>query len=308
MSTHPTLLQHFRSFAFQNNIQDFDKALEYFTVFGGTGWDLDVSKSVTTLIEEKVLCNYEALHKNITQDTQNNSLYHKILTIVALGVNHEKAVLKKLKIDKNKGEEAIDYLVKKSLIKIDLSVEKPLSDESGKSDRILFDLPFIRFWFAMISPNYQSISEGNYDKFAQKWDRVKDNFSTLLNNLLLLELVKEIFNLKSQNDPIVKIGSYYDKKQEIDILAVRESRAMIAGAYKYSKDQAKSNMMTTLIEKCEKAELAISDYVLFSKNGFTSEVEALKEKEVVLISGLELSSLLDNLSSDDLLVYATKKY
>ena len=55
MSKHPTFLQHFRSFAYQNNIKDFDKALEYFTVFGGTGWDVDVSKSVGTLIEEKVL-------------------------------------------------------------------------------------------------------------------------------------------------------------------------------------------------------------------------------------------------------------
>ena len=166
----------------------------------------------------------------------------------------------------------------------------------------------MRFWFAMISPNYQSISQGNYDEFAQKWHKVRDNFSILLSNLLLLELVKETFNAKSENDPIVKIGSYYDKKVEIDILAKRESGAMIAGACKYSKEPAKSNMMPTLIEKCEKSELDISDYVLFSKNGFTPEVEALKAKEVMLLSRTELSSLLDDLSEDDLLVYTNKKY
>jgi len=59
---------------------------------------------------------------------------------------------------------------------------------------------------------------------------------------------------------------------------------MIAGASKYSKDAAKINMMHTLIEKREKAELDIGDYVLFSKNGFTLEVEALKEKEVTLLT------------------------
>lgn len=53
MSKRPTLLEHFRSFAYQNNITDFDRALEYFTVFGGTGWDLDTSKSLDTLIKEK---------------------------------------------------------------------------------------------------------------------------------------------------------------------------------------------------------------------------------------------------------------
>jgi len=308
MSKHPTLLQHFRSFAFQNNIRDFDKALEYFTVFGGTGWDLDTSKSVETLIEEKILLNYESLHKSMTRYTHNNGLYHMILTIISLGVNHENDVFKKAKVGKDKGEEAIDYLVAKSLIKFDLSVEKPLNDGGGKSDRILFDLPFMRFWFAMISPNYQSISQKNYDEFTQKWHKIRDNFSILLSNLLLLELVRETFNARSKNDPIVKIGSYYDKKQEIDILAIRKSGDMIATACKYSTLPAKSNMMHTLIEKCTKAELEISDYALFSKNGFTPEVEALKDKEVVLLGERELSSLLDNLTKDDLLEYKNKKY
>jgi len=308
MAKHPTLLQHFRSFSFQNNISDFDKALEYFTVFGGTGWDIDTSKSVATLIEEKVLANYEALHESMTRYTHNNGLYHMMLSIIALGVNHENDVFKKSKVGRDKGEEAIDYLESKSLIKFDLSVEKPLKEGGGKSDRILFDLPFMRFWFAMISPNYQSIMEGDYDEFAQKWHKTRDNFSILLSNLLLRDLVKETLNAKNKNDPIVKIGSYYDKKLEIDILAKRKSGAMIAVACKYSNEPAKSNMMHTLIEKCTKAELEISDYVLFSKNGFTPEVEALKEKEVVLLSGKNLSSLLDNLSDKDLLTYTNKKY
>jgi len=308
MAKHPTLLQHFRSFAYQNNIKDFDKALEYFTVFGGTGWDVDVSQSVATLIEEKVLSNYDALHESMTRYTHNNGLYHMILNIIALGVNHENDVLKKAKVGKDKGGVAIDYLISKSLIKFDLSIEKPLNDGGGKSDRILFDLPFMRFWFAMISPNYQSIVEGDYDEFAQKWHKVRENFSILLSNHLLLELVKVTFNAKSKSNPIVKIGSYYDKKIEIDILGIRKSGAMVATACKYSKDPAKTNMMHTLIEKCTKAELEISDYILFSKNGFTPEVEALKEKEVVLLSVTDLSSLLDNLSEKDLLVYKNKKY
>jgi len=308
MAKHPTLLQHFRSFAYQNSIKDFDKALEYFTVFGGTGWEIDTSKSVATLIGEKVLCNYDTLHESMTRYTHNNGLYHMVLNIIALGVNHEKDVLKKAKVGKEKGEEAIDYLVSKSLIKFDLSLEKPLTQEGGKSDRVLFDLPFMRFWFAMISPNYQSIEKGEYDEFTAKWHKVRDNFSVLLSNVLVLDLVKETYNKNNTKDPIEEIGTYYDKKVEIDILAKTKSGAMIAGACKYSPALAKINMMDTLIEKCAKAELDIADYVLFSKNGFTPEVETLKEKEVILLSGTELSSLLDDLSKDDLLVYKNKKY
>jgi hypothetical protein len=82
MAKHPTLLQHFRSFAYQNNIKDFDVALEYFAVFGGTGWDVDASKSLATLIEEKVLSNYETLHESMTRYTHNNGLYHMVLSII----------------------------------------------------------------------------------------------------------------------------------------------------------------------------------------------------------------------------------
>jgi len=102
MSKHPTLLQHFRSFAYQNNIRDFDTALEYFTVFGGTGWSVDTSKSLEVLIEEKVLRNYEPLHKSMTRYTHNNPAYHRLLSLVALGVEYEHDVFKKAKIGREK--------------------------------------------------------------------------------------------------------------------------------------------------------------------------------------------------------------
>jgi hypothetical protein len=308
MSKRPTLLQHFRSFAYQNNIRDFDKALEYFAVFGGTGWDVDESKSVDELIEEKVLRNYESIHKSMTRYTHNNPVYHMLLSIVALGVNHEHDVFKKAKLGKDRGEEAIDYLEKKSLLKFDFSVEKPLKEGDGKSDKVFFELPFMRFWFAMISPYYKRISEGDFSEFEEKWIQLRGNFFILLSNQLVQELVKQSVAAIFADDPIVSIGSYYDKHVQIEILAIRKSGKMLAGECKYSKDAAKINMLNSLKEKCQKAELDIVDYVLFSKNGFSSELEQVKDTDIILLSHVYLSSLLDNLSKDDLLVYTNKKY
>jgi len=284
MSKRPTLLQHFRSFVYQNNIRDLDKALEYFAVFGGTGWDVDTSKSVDVLIEEKVLRNYEPIHNGITRFTHGNALYHMLLSIIALGESHEDAVFKKGRVGRDKGEEAMDYLEMKSLLKFDTSVEKPLKSSDGKSDRVLFELPFMRFWFAVISPNYKSISKGDFSEFEQKWQLLRDNFSIFLSNLLVLELVKQTVATKFADDPIVSIGSYYDKHVQIEILAKRKSGKMLAGECKYSKDEAKINMLNSLKEKCQKSELNIADYVLFSKNGFSSEVEQMEDAEITLLS------------------------
>ena len=308
MSKRPTLLQHFRSFAYQNTIKDFDKALEYFTVFGGTGWDVNMSKSVDALIKEKVLRNYEHIHNGITRFTHGNALYHMLLSIIALGESHEDAVFKKARVGRDKGEEAMDYLEMKSLLKFDNSVEKPLKSSDGKSDRVFFLLPFMRFWFATVSPYYKSISTGNFSEFEEKWSQLRGNFSILLSNFLVLELVKQSFSEKFKYDPIVSIGSYYDKQTHIEILAKRKSGKMVAGACKYSKDAAKTNMLETLKHKCKTAELNVEDYVLFSKNGFTSEMEQMKDADIALLSHADLSSLLDNLSKDDLLVYTNKKY
>gem|GEM_PF-5168914 len=133
-------------------------------------------------------------------------------------------------------------------------------------------------------------------------------FSILLSNQLVLELVKQNFAQKFEDDPIVSIGSYYDKQVQIEIFAKRKSGKLLAGECKYSKDEAKINMFTTLKEKCQKVELNVDEYVLFSKNGFTAEVEQLNDEHLRLLTNTHFSTLLDNLSKDDLLVYTNKKY
>jgi len=308
MSKRPTLLQHFRSFAYQNNITDFDVALEYFTVFGGTGWDIDTSKSVDELIKEKILSNYEDLHKGVINFTHGNGLYHMMLTIIALGVEYEDDVFKKAGVGRDKGEEAVDYLELKSLLKFDTSVEEPRNERYKQSDKLLYEFPFMRFWFATISPYYQSISSEDFSEFETKWNALRGNFSISLSNRLALELVKERFAPKFESDPIVSMGSYYDKKIEISILAKRKSGKILAGECKYSKTEAKMHMITSLKEKCEKVGLDADEYVLFSKNGFMPEVKELTDENLMLLTNEDFSSLLENLSEKDLLVYKNKKY
>ncbi|KYJ87023.1 DUF234 domain-containing protein [Sulfurovum riftiae] len=308
MSKHPTLLQHFRSFAYQNDIRDFDTALEYFAVFGGTGWEVDTAKSVETLMEEKILRNYEPLHQSITRYTHNNPVYHRLLTIIALGTEHEHDAFKKAKIGRDRGEEAIDYLEQKSLLRFDLSVEEAAKESERLSDRLLFRLPFMRFWFAAISPYYQSISAGDYREFKEKWQELKGNFSIVLSNLLIRELVVQRMAAEQTDDPVTTIGSYYDKKTRIELLAVRKSGKMLAGECKYSRKPAEVHMLSALKEKCQKADLDIAEYVLFSKHGFSAELEQMKGADVTLLSHTHLSSLLDHLTKEDLLVYTNRKY
>ena len=307
-NSQPTLLKQFRSFCYQNNATDLEKAIEYFAVFGGMGWSVDMSKPLETLIEEKVLSNYRYIHGDLTKITHSKPSYHAMLTAIATGDRREHSAFKKVNIGREEGEEVIDFLIKDGFLVFDKSVEKPVNEKDGISDKLLFVTPFMRFWFAVISPTYKSIKEGDYKEVKERWSNMKAGFSTLIYDQLVLELLQQGLKDTFEGDPIVSIGGYWDRNIEIDILIKRKSGALIAGFTKYTKSKASKSDLTKLKEKCKQAELPIENFILFSKNKFSSELKKEKGEKLQLLSLRNLATLLANLNEKDLLIYTNKKY
>lgn len=304
MSKYPTLLEQFRSFCFQNNATDFETAVEYFAVFGGMGWSVDMSVPLGMLIEEKVLKNYRYIHGDITKITQSNKTYHALLSALAVGDRREHSAFKRANVSRQEGEESIDFLVDNGLLLRDRSQTKPADEKEEVSDKLLFTLPFLRFWFSSISPYYKGIKEGDYKEVNARLSNMTQDFSDLIYAQLVMELLKKSF----KEDPIEKIGSYWDKNVEIDILAKTKSGKIIAGACRYSKAKAKKSDLTKLKEQCAKAELDPDIYLLFSKNGFSNELKKEKSETLKLFTLKNLKILMDDLRQDDLLVNTNKKY
>ena len=307
-SNHPSLLAQFRSFCFQNNATDFEKAVEYFAVFGGMGWSVDMTKPLDKLIVNKVLQNYRYIHGDLTKITHSKPTYHAMLTAIATGDRREYSAFKKVNIGREEGEEVIDFLIKDGFLKFDRSVEKPVNEADGISDKLLFITPFMRFWFAVVSPTYKGIKEGDYKEVTARWSGIKSEFTALIYQQLFLELIQLSFKEEFEGDAIETIGSYYDKNVEIDILAKRKSGTMFAGACKFGKQKMNKSELTKLKENCAKADLEIDTFILFSKNKFSSELKKEKGEKLRLFSLRNLAKLMDNLSEDDLLEYTNKKY
>jgi len=304
MSKNPTLLQQFRSFCFQNNATNLEDAIEYFSVFGGMGWRVDMNKPLDKIIEEKVLKNYKYIHGDTTKITRSNPTHHKILTALAIGDRREFSAIKKAKLEKYEGENSIDFLIENNLLVLDTSVELPVRDGDKVSNKLLFTQPFMRFWFAVISPNYKGIKAGEYDEFKAKWNHTKQGFSDLIYTQLVMELMRKNY----KDDPITKIGSYWDTLVDIDILAKTKSGKMIAGTCKHTKKKANKSELTKLKEDILKAELTIEGFVFYSKNKFSQELKKEKGSNVQLFSLKSIGNLLEELSKDDLLVHTNKKY
>ncbi|SFV52208.1 hypothetical protein MNB_SV-3-932 [hydrothermal vent metagenome] len=307
-SAHPSLLAQFRSFCYQNKATDFETAVKYFALFGGMGWSVDMTIPLERLIIEKVLNNYRYIHGDLTKVTHSKPLYHAMLTAIATGDRREHAAFKKVKVSREEGEALIDFLIKDGFLKFDHSVEKPLYEADGISDRLLFVTPFMRFWFGVVSPAYRSIKEGNYEEAMKRWKGMESEFTTHIYHQLLLELIAVSFKDLFEGDAITGIGSYYDKNVEIDILIKRKSGALLAGSCKYGKQKMKKSELSRLKEKCAQAKLDVDTFILFSKNKFSSELKKEKGEKLHLLSLRNLAKVMDNLGKDDLLEYSNKKY
>lgn len=304
MSKHPTLLQQFRSFCFQNNATDIERSIDYFAVFGGMGWSVDLSRPLEELIETKVLANYRYLHGDITKITQSNKTHHALLSALAAGDRREHSAFRRAGLPRKEGEESAAFLIKNGLLIRERSQEEPADPNEEISDRLLFAAPFMRFWFGCVSPYYKGIKEGDYAEVKERWENTRHTFFEPIYEALVIELVKQGF----KEDPFQKIGSYWDKNTEIDLLGQTGSGRIVAGTCKYSKSKANKSELGKLMEKCDRSKLKPDVFVIFSKNGFSSEFKKEKSDGVKLYALKHLRNLLDGLSEKDLLVHTNKKY
>ena len=304
MAKHPTTLEQFRSFCFQNKATDFEQALEYFAVFGGMGWKVDLELSLERLIMSKVLDNYRYIHGDIAKITQSDRTHHKMLSGIALGDRREHSAFKRAQVLREEGEESIDFLVQNDLLIRDVSQAKPLNEREEVSDKFFISLPFLRFWFAYVSPYYKSVRDGDYSEVKAHLEHLKQGFTDLIYEQLVMEAVKKSF----VEDPIESIGSYWDKNSEIDILAKTKSGKIVAGAIKLSKSKAKKSEVSKLKEQCAKIEIDADVLIIFSKSGFSNELKKEKSATLKLLTLKHLKSLTDDLSDKDLLVNTNKKY
>jgi len=304
MAKHPTLLEHFRAFCYQNKASDFAEAVEYFAVFGGMGWRVDMSVPLEQLIEEKVLNNYRYIHADIAKITQSDRNHHAVLSGIALGDRREHTAFKRANLSREEGEASIDFLVENDLLVRECSQAEPVNAHEEVSDKYMITLPFLRFWFSAVSPYYKGIRDGDYSEVKKHWENNKQGFSDLIYERLVMELLKQRFD----EDPIEKIGAYWDKKHEIDLLAKTRSGKIIAGMNRYSKSKLKKSALNTLKAVCSEVMLEPDVYVLFSKNGFSSELKKEKGAGVILLEGKHLRRLMQDLSEKDQLRYTNKKY
>ena len=241
------------------------------------------------MIKTKLLERYGLVHKAVCNLYNSGSSTQNILSSIALGDGREHAVFKRARVTTSDGEEIVDELVQDGIITSQKA--KPMGhlnvEQGTLSDKLYFQSPFLRFWFAFVSPLFKGIKEGNYDEVKERFD---NRFSEFL-NLIFVQLSQELLKQNFQEDWLSEVRSYWDKDIELDIMAKTKSGKLIVGSCRYSNSKVKKSELTLLQEKCKISGIEADIFVLFSKKGFSNELKSLKGENLKLYSVKNFKSL-----------------
>ncbi len=103
-----------------------------------------------------------------------------------------------------------------------------------------------------------------------------ENYVSLFFEELSLEL------LQRRYQKIKSIGSYWDRKVELDILIELENGKKIVGECKWKNSKICRKTLTSLQKKCEIAGLKVEVFALFSKSGFSNELLKNRSPHILL--------------------------
>ena len=267
-----------------------ENAIEYFSVFGGVDIKIDTTKPIEELIEKHILNNYKSLRNNISDLLENNIDYNIILSGAAMGDRRTNSTFKRAKVSFNRGMKYIDELYDLKIIDIESSLQEftNLPKDDQISERILFRAPFLRFWFAFVSPIFQGIKAGNYEEFFMQFQNRKSEFF----NLTFEEISHEFILKTFKDDKIEQSGRYWDGQIDIDILTKTVSGKVIAGVCKYTNSKIKKSELTKLKTDCELLGIKVDTFVIFSKKGYSSELKNLKGETLKLYTVRNFNQLI----------------
>lgn len=303
------LLEQFRSFYIRNYPDDMEIQIEYFSIFGGLGWEIDTSRCITELIKELILENYLLLRKKIDDLTLADKECLRLLRALAVGDRKIFSAFNRAGLNNANGGSSLNFLEEKGLIQIEFSREEPARSLNPKgklkrevarhriSHKVLFTHPFIRFWFYFVVPHAKEIIKGDYETFFKDFQNRKHSYTSLV----FEELSEILLNYNLRDSQILSSGSYWDANVEIDILTITKDEKVYAAECKWTNHKVNKSEWHKLLDKCKKLDIEPTQAILFSKRGFSKELSQNQGKKLALYCSRDFESLLKNVKKEEMI-------
>ena len=186
----------------------------------------DSDQPIGNNILNKIFSSGEFLYQEaeflLKTELREPSNYFTILKAISFGNYKAKDIINSTGLDKTLISKYLDNLIKLHIIK----KEFPVTSKKEKSRDTLYRFKdnYFQFWFRFVYSNKSMIEEGK-NKLLLK--QISDEFKKQVS--FVFEEISRQFLLQSQNLPFIfnRIGKWWDKKREIDIVAINEQKKEI---------------------------------------------------------------------------------
>lgn len=270
---------------------DFHSLLGFYAVFGGIPLYLQMIESEKSLFEniQRLFLNIDSPLREeplflLSQELREPRVYLSILEAISFGYNRSGEIASKIGYnDSRRIQPYLNTLNTLDLVKKEVPITEKNPQRSRKGIYKIKDQLFA-FWFRFIFPNLQFIEN---EQTAKVMGELETNINQ--SNSFVFEEVSRDFLLK--NFQFDKIGNYWDKDIEIDIMAQKDDKWYM-GECKWRNRKIGYGEYNQLVQKSRKLPYPIKKFIFVSKSGFdqrlfdvedTILVEFTKEKGFIVL-------------------------
>jgi AAA+ ATPase superfamily predicted ATPase len=248
--------------------------------------------SIRQNIEKQILKPTAFLHDEVRfilmEELRDPKHYLSILQSVAFGNTRMNDIVQRTGIERGPVSKYLSVLQDLRLIERETPVTEKHPEKSRRGIYRLSD-NFFRFWFRFVLPFKSRLVEGGERKVTE--DEIfphLDNFIGQVFDKICVEILQHLVEEKKIKLSYDRAGRWWNGNEEIDLVAVGGHEPVFVAECKWSK---KPIGIDILKELRRKASLISSEdpgkslhLGLFSRSGFTKEIETLGRKgEVELI-------------------------
>jgi AAA+ ATPase superfamily predicted ATPase len=255
----------------------------------------DPKKSLGDNIKRAVLSKGQVLYSEVEfllrQELRETALYNTLIETIALGNRRLNEIHNLTQIDKVKISVYLKNLMELGIIEKEYSVTST-KNELVHAQRGLYHITdhFFRFWYRFVFTNYSALESGDAaGVYTNAVLPQLPEFTAYTFEYICRDYLWKLNRENALPFRFTKLGRQWDKKSEIDILALDgPGRNCIIGECKYRNSPVTYKEYLDLLTKYPGENHAAQYYYLFSKSGFDSRLRKQAEEDKTLIlAGLE---------------------
>ena len=219
-------------------------------------------------------------------------IYESVLATIASGFHEWSEIAKIARVNDGSLGHYLQTLQSLEMIK---RVEPVLSEGSSRRGRYFVADPFLRFYYRFIVPNRTAIQRGMLGRTVQT---IIDDLRSFIGTYVFEDLCRDWVLIRAEQGKLgwlpEEYGSFWRQTKrlsvQLDVVAAsnRDKRLLI-GEAKWTQEPIARHILTSLLERSQRmpqvAEGWKTEYVLFSRSGFTDATqETAKESGVRLVN------------------------